>query len=155
MLKYVAFSFAALTASAALAQEGGVDISIYPAAKAGYQQHVFTLPALENEYDSKIEVYVTQKMSVDCNRVMIGADLESEDIKGWGYSYYVVEDIKPPAQTLMGCPDDKKTEELVPLHFGDDAFVRYNSKLPLVVYAPEGLNVGYRLWQTDGTVIDK
>lgn len=154
MLKYIAFSLTTLTAGMTFAQEAApVDLTIYPAAKTGQGQHILTLPTLEHEGNYKVEVYVAQKMEVDCNQVMISADLEQEDVKGWGYPYYTVEDVSQPAQTMMGCLDAKKTEELVPLQFGEDGFVRYNSKLPLVIYAPEGLSVGYRLWQTDGKVI--
>lgn len=127
-----------------------VDTSIFPAAKKGMVQHVLTLPAEENEGNYIAEIVVGRTMEVDCNNVMIGADLETEDLQGWGYTYFEVEDISEPASTMMACPDNTKTEKLVTFNFGNDAFQRYNSKMPLVIYAPEGLTVGYRIWSTDG-----
>ena len=31
--------------------------------------------------------------------------------------------------------------------------LRYNSKLPLVVYVPEGVEVKYRLWSTEPELV--
>ena len=33
---------------------------------------------------------------------------------------------------------------------GEPYLIRYNSKLPVVVYAPEGVEVRYRIWRTEG-----
>lgn len=142
----------AQTAAANATETGAstVDTSIFPEAKKGMVQHVLTLPAAENEGNLIAEIVVGRTMEVDCNQVMIGAELETEDLKGWGYTYFEVEDISEPASTMMGCPDDTRTEKLVTFNFGNDAFKRYNSRMPLVIYAPEGLTVGYRIWATDG-----
>lgn len=142
-------SVGAAVAQSTPAAEPAVDLAIYPEAKAGQTRHVLTLPQAEDENLLKVEIFAGQTMMVDCNTVMIGADLEEEDVKGWGYPYYEIDDVSPPAQTMMACPNNEKREALVPLRLGSDALVRYNSKLPLVIYAPEGLTVGYRLWQTD------
>jgi len=32
---------------------------------------------------------------------------------------------------------------------GDPYLIRYNSRLPIVVYVPEGVEVHYRLWHAD------
>jgi serine protease inhibitor ecotin len=34
----------------------------------------------------------------------------------------------------------------VPKQEDETAFIRYNSRLPVVVYAPEGAEVRYRIW---------
>jgi ecotin len=40
---------------------------------------------------------------------------------------------------------------------GEPYLIRYNSRLPVVVYAPEGVEVRYRLWsaEPESSVIDK
>jgi ecotin len=35
---------------------------------------------------------------------------------------------------------------------GEPELLRYNSRLPLVVYLPDGVEVRYRIWRGDGTV---
>lgn len=127
-----------------------IDPAIFPQAEAGYTQHVLAVAPRDDEGSALVEIVVGQTMSLDCNQVVMRADLEEETLEGWGYTYYKVDDISKPASTLMGCPDNSTTERFIGLHFGQDAFVRYNSKLPLVIYAPENLTVGYRIWQTDG-----
>lgn len=37
---------------------------------------------------------------------------------------------------------------------GQAAFIRYNSKLPIVVYAPKDVDVKYRVWSTSDEVKD-
>lgn len=129
-----------------------VDLNIYPPAKAGQTRHVLTLPPLAQEDHAKVEIFAGKTMMVDCNRVMIGADIDDETVHGWGYNYYVINDVKPAASTMMACPNTPKREDLVGLNLGSDAFIRYNSKLPVIVYAPSDLTVGYKVWKTDGTI---
>lgn len=158
MKKALFLSLLALSAglaSTAVSAQDKIDTSIYPKPKAGISQHIFTLPAQDNEGTYKVEIVASKTMMVDCNRVMIGADLESKTLEGWGYNYFEIEDVSPPATTQMACPDTTKKEAAVELNLDDDEFIRYNSKLPVVVYAPEDIKVGYRIWKTDGVIIDK
>jgi len=37
---------------------------------------------------------------------------------------------------------------------GDAAMQRYNSRLPIVVYVPQGVDVKYRVWQADAKLQD-
>jgi ecotin len=36
----------------------------------------------------------------------------------------------------------------------EDPFLRYNSKLPIVIYVPDGFSVRYRTWSADGAAQD-
>lgn len=152
MTRFVATLALIALGGAAAAQEAAVDTAIFPAAAAGESQHIFQLSPLDAEENYMIEIVAGRTMAVDCNTVMIGADFEDEDLSGWGYTYYRVEDISQPASTMMGCPDATRTDKLVTFNMGHDALLRYNSRMPIVVYAPEDVTVGYRIWQTDGAI---
>ncbi|MDR5612660.1 MAG: ecotin family protein [Arsenophonus sp.] len=55
--------------------------------------------------------------------------------------------VSGPAATLMACPDKKQFKKFVTTHLGEgNNIVRYNSKLPIVVYVPNDMAVKYRVW---------
>lgn len=55
--------------------------------------------------------------------------------------------LKGPASTLMACPPDSpKREEFVRANAPELAGLRYNPKLPIVVYVPAGTEVRFRVW---------
>ncbi|WP_257638113.1 malate:quinone oxidoreductase, partial [Klebsiella pneumoniae] len=41
----------------------------------------------------------------------------------------------------------EKEKKFVTAGLGDDAMLRYNSKLPIVVYTPSNVDVKYRIWR--------
>ncbi len=124
----------------------------WPAAKAGMNRQVIWLPPRKDEVDVKVELLIGKTMTVDCNRVLISGKLESKTLKGFGYNYLELDKLSPPASTMMGCPENSKTEKFISANLGDAALQRYNSRLPMVIYVPEGVTVKYRLWQASETV---
>ena len=57
------------------------------------------------------------------------------------------------AGTLMAVdPDAPKVDRFITLG-GEPQLLRYNSRLPLVVYVPDGVEVRYRFWRADATVL--
>ncbi|MCY1404190.1 Ecotin [compost metagenome] len=129
------------------------DVAPYPEAEAGFTRHVITLPTQTEENDHKVEILAGQQLEVDCNRQRLGGTLEEKTLQGWGYSYYWLEAVKGPMSTLMACPDGKKNKAFVPV-VGEGFMLRYNSKLPIVVYAPKGVEVKYRIWSAGEQVSD-
>jgi ecotin len=125
------------------------DLKPYPAAVAGQQRQVISLPAAANEADLKVELQIGKMLEIDCNHHAFGGQLEQRTAKGWGYNYYVLEKVGGPMSTLMGCPENSKRNEWVAVQLGEAGFVRYNSKLPVVVYIPDGFELRYRLWRGD------
>ncbi len=118
----------------------------YPDAEEGFERMVFRVPAVEDESAHKVEIIVGKILSVDCNRTSFGGVLERRVAEGWGYPYYVLEKVGGPMSTLMACPPDvENTDEFITVN-GDGFLHRYNSKLPMVVYVPEGFEVRYRIW---------
>lgn len=143
----------ALVSSCAMATGELEKIAPYPKAENGMTRHVIQLAAKPNEDNYQVELVIGKTIKADCNRQWFMGDLEEKTLECWGYSYYQLEDVKGPASTMMACSEPAK-ERFVTTQLGDDAFVRYNSKLPIVVYAPKDMDVKYRIWSTDDQLLD-
>lgn len=124
----------------------------FPEATADETRYVIELPKLANEEAVKVQLIAGKTIEVDCNLQSFGGQISEETVEGWGYGYYKVSDLTGPMSTLMGCPEDSKHDAFVQMQ--DSPLVRYNSKLPLVIYAPKDVEVKYRIWQADVLKID-
>jgi ecotin len=122
----------------------------FPPPEAGMSRYVIKVPALADEADRKVELIVGRTERVDeRNRYFLAGTLEKETIRGWGYDRYVVSTLGPMAGTLIAVdPNAPKVERFVALG-GEPRLLRYNSKLPIVVYVPDGAEVRYRIWKAD------
>ncbi|MBT9300584.1 serine protease inhibitor ecotin [Pseudomonas sp. TAE6080] len=127
------------------------DIAPYPKADAGYVRQVIHLVAKPQEQDFKVEILAGKTLTVDCNQQRLGGVLEEKNLEGWGYPFYRLEKVNGPMSTLMACPDGKTRKDFVPV-VGDGFVLRYNSKLPIVVYVPKDVEVRYRIWSASATV---
>ncbi|MFK8397077.1 serine protease inhibitor ecotin [Pseudomonas sp. BGr12] len=127
------------------------DVAPYPKAEDGFVRQVIHLPKEAQEENFKVEILAGKTLTVDCNRQRLGGTLEEKTLEGWGYSYYRLDKVSGPASTLMACPDGKTRQDFVPV-VGDGFVLRYNSKLPIVIYAPKDVEVRYRLWSASEKV---
>lgn len=127
------------------------DIKMFPAAEQGTQRLVIRLPKLDDESSHKVEILLSKRLEVDCNRQRLGGNLQQKSLQGWGYNYYQLDKLVGPMSTMMACPDDSKKEVAVPVG-GEGYLLRYNSRLPVVLYVPQGLDVQYRIWQPGETL---
>lgn len=127
------------------------DVAPYPKAEDGFVRQVIHLPKQAQEENFKVEILAGKTLTVDCNRQRLGGTLEDKTLEGWGYSYYRLDQVSGPASTLMACPDGKTRKDFVPV-VGDGFVLRYNSKLPIVIYAPKDVEVRYRLWSASDKV---
>jgi len=146
-----AAAIAATVVTAACATTGNQvlsDIAPYPVARDGYLRHVIWLPQQADEEMYKLEIVPGQLLQTDCNTRAMAGTLKERTLEGWGYTYYELSDVKGPMSTMMACPDNSTTEAFVPVQ-GEGTLLRYNSKLPVVVYAPENIEVRYRFWVAD------
>ena len=125
------------------------DIAPYPEAEKGFTRQVIHLPAQADESAYQLEILAGKTLKVDCNRQRLGGSLEERTLEGWGYSYYELGQVGPTVSTLMACPDGSRKQAFVRVG-GEPHLVRYNSKLPLVIYAPDDIEVRYRLWSALG-----
>jgi ecotin len=129
------------------------NLKAFPPAEPGMVRYVINLPAHENEDDLKVELQIGKTLELDAgNRYFFGGRLEKETIQGWGFDRYVLSELGPMAGTLMAVdPNAPKVNRFIMLG-GEPGLLRYNSRLPLVVYVPEGVEVRYRLWRADSTL---
>jgi ecotin len=118
----------------------------YPPAEEGYKRMVIHLQPLADEDANKLEIIIGKTIKVDCNRQWFIGHLSEEIAKGWGFPYFILKSVTGPASTLMACPPDKKEQEAFVQVRGDGGLLRYNSKLPVVVYVPVDFEVHYRIW---------
>ena len=126
------------------------DISMFPAAEPSMQRLVIRLPKQADESSRKVEILLSKQLTVDCNRQRLGGDLQEKTLQGWGYNYYQLDKVVGPMSTMMACPDTAKKKAAVPVS-GEGYLVRYNSRLPIVLYVPQGIDAHYRIWQPGAT----
>ncbi len=141
----------AATPSAASPAQKLKDVAPYPAVNKDSNRHVIWLKNQPDESQYKVEIVATKSGLKDCNNVSYNASFNEKVLEGWGYDYYTVESIQGPISTQMACSNTKKVKANLPVHLGDKSLLRYNSKLPLVIYAPKDVDVSYRIWQAPKT----
>ena len=140
-----------LAGAAPVMAAGLKDVAPYSEAEKGFTRQVIHLPAQTDESAYQLEILAGKTLMVDCNRQRLAGSLEEHNLEGWGYSFYRLEKVGGPASTLMACPDGKQTEAFVPV-VGEGFMLRYNSKLPVVLYVPKDIEVRYRVWSASPDV---
>ena len=140
---------ACVSTSALAAEQPLEKVAPYPKAEKGMKRQVIQLTPQEDESTLKVELLIGQTLEVDCNLHRLGGKLENKTLEGWGYDYYVFDKVSSPVSTMMACPDGKKEKKFVTAYLGDNSLLRYNSKLPIVVYTPENVEVKYRVWKAE------
>jgi ecotin len=144
--------FCAITAmglyfTASLTAAGDI-MKAFPLPENGQVRCVLQLPSRENESSLNVELIVGKTVQVDeINRYFFGGDIVKETIAGWGFPRYVVRELGPMAGTMMAIdPNAPKVNRFIRLG-GAPYLVRYNSRLPMVIYVPEGVEVRFRIWR--------
>lgn len=141
----------AATPSAASPAQKLKDVAPYPAVNKESNRNVIWLKNQTDESQYKVEIVATKSGLKDCNNVSYNASFNEETLEGWGYNYYRVESIQGPVSTQMACNNKQKVKANLPVHLGEKNVLRYNSKLPLVIYAPKDIDISYRIWQAAKT----
>jgi len=123
------------------------NMKAFPPAGEGVVRYVVELPKQADESAFKVELIVGRMVEVDeWNRYFFGGKIERESVKGWGFPLYRVKTLGPMAGTLMAVdPNTPKADRFITLGV-DPYIIRYNSRVPVVVYVPKGAEVRYRIW---------
>jgi ecotin len=138
-------SAAVLTMASEARSKGPADLTAFPPARNDQTRHVIRLPKQRDEEGFKVEIIVGKTMKIDCNNHAFGGKVEERTAEGWGYTYYVLDSLGTARSTMMGCTS--RAERAAFVRSSAQALVRYNSRLPLVVYAPSDAEVRYRIWR--------
>jgi ecotin len=138
---------------AVTAGQAADNMKAFPTAEEGMVRYVLQLPRQADESAFKVELIVGKTVEVDeQNRYFFGGKIDAETIKGWGFTRYKVRKLGPMAGTRMAVdPNAPKVARFITLG-GDPYIIRYNSRLPIVVYVPEGVEVRYRIWTAGAKV---
>ena len=129
------------------------NMKAFPPADEGMARYVINLPEQADETAWRVELLVGKTVQTDAaNRYFFAGTLEIETIEGWGFDRHMLRQLGPMAGTLMAVdPDAPKVERFITLG-GEPQLLRYNSRLPLVVYVPGGVEVRYRFWRADADI---
>jgi ecotin len=153
VLNMKAVFFAVLLAFVVLSKAFSADVlQAFPPAEAGMVRHVISLPKQDDESILKVELIIGKTVIIDeANHYFFGGALETESISGWGFERYILHKLGPLAGTLMAVdPDAPKVERFLTLG-GEERLLRYNSRLPIVVYVPVDVEVRYRVWRAESS----
>ena len=130
------------------------ELKAFPAPATGMQRFVIVLPHKERGEEDQfaVELVAGREMMTDgVNLVRLGNRIEPRTLQGWGYTFYEVTGSSATMSTMMapppGAPQVKQFVAASPLR------IAYNSRLPVVVYAPEGYQVRYRIWTAAETFV--
>lgn len=129
------------------------NMKAFPPAGEGMVRYVLHLPKQADESAFKVELIAGKMIKVDeGNRYFFSGKIEEEIIKGWGFTRYKVSKLGPMAGTRMAVdPNKPKLPRFIKLG-SDQYIIRYNSRLPVVVYVPDGVEVRYRIWTAGSEV---
>ena len=129
------------------AVRAGEDTPAFPPAGEGAVRFVLPLPSQDDESLFKLELIVGKTVRIDAqNNYFFTGKIEEEKTHGRDSTLYRVTRLGPMTGTLMAVdPDTPLVDRFVTLG-GDPFFIRYNSRMPVVIYVPEGAEVRYRLW---------
>jgi ecotin len=124
-----------------------VALKAFPAARDGMERFVVALPHKERaEEDAfQVEIIAGRQMSTDgVNQYRLVNTIEPRTLAGWGYTYYEVTGQGVVVSTQMAPPPGAATVSAFVT--APSLLLRYNSRLPIVVYAPKGYEIRYRIW---------
>jgi len=124
----------------------------FPDATTGMQRVVIMLDekTAEQAQGFMVQLLAGKEMLTDgVNKIRLGSKITPQPLKGWGYTYYEVDNASATLNTMMAVPEGStKVSRFVttaPLN------IRYNSRLPIVIYAPLDYQIRYRIWEAPST----
>ncbi|MFM8260105.1 MAG: ecotin family protein [Vulcanococcus sp.] len=136
-----------------------LDLSGYPPAPAGTVRWVIQLPGVlrpspdpslsADPADWRVELLVGREQTLDCNLQRLQGEIQAQSVPGWGTTLYRVSGGSTTASTRMACPPGAPRRQGFVSLAGPPTVVPYSVSLPIVVDAPRGLQVRWRLWKAE------
>ncbi|AWF79400.1 ecotin [Microbulbifer sp. A4B17] len=127
---------------------GSEALDAFPGEVDGKLRHVINLPKVVDESRFRVELIPGKSQIAACNLQSFSAPLRKEILPGWGYPFYVLSDLTPTTDTQKVCAQASETRRFITVR-GDGLMLPYNSRLPLVIYLPQGVQLKYRVWRAD------
>lgn len=125
------------------------DLRPYPPVATGERRWLISVDTPSSAAaDQRVELILGRTLMVDCNRHVLLGSLVEESLPGWGIPIYRAKGGQPMASTRMACPGQALRREFVRLG-APPTLVPVQPRLPIVVYAPQDLEVRWRLWRAD------
>ena len=153
MVKIIIFLLAFLLGGISLqaAEADKARAHMFPQPQRGFERYIIEVPKRDKEDEHKVELIIGKKMLANCNIRSLVGKVHSVTLKGWGYSYLEVRDIHVGPSTMMACREPA-TEQFIALRPSEKTMLRYNSRLPIVIYVPKEYEVRYRIWSAGDEV---
>ena len=152
-LALLTVSLVMLVNSSATAEEHRY-LKAFSPAEDGMVRYVIELPDKERGEDNRfrVEITVGKEMLTDgVNLYSLGGEIKANPLKGWGFTYYRVAEFGPVATTRKAVPPGtSKVKKFVSM---PSMTIPYNSRIPLVIYVPDGGEVRYRIWTASETTL--
>lgn len=137
-----------------------LDLTPYPPPSPGTVRWVVQLPGVlrpspdgsrlsPDPADWRVEILVGREQPIACNLEQLQGEIRSETVPGWGYTLYRVSGGGAVASTRMACPPGAPRRPGFITLAGPALLAPYNPSLPIVVDAPRGLQVRWRLWKAE------
>ena len=138
---------------AGLSAGAAENLGLLPPPAEGMVRYVLQLPKQDDESAFRVELIVGKTVQVDeQNRYVFTGRFEQETLDGWAYPCHVVRDLGALVGTKQAShATAPRVNRFVTLG-GEPYLVRYNSRIPILVYIPRAAEVRYRLW-TAGTEV--
>ena len=136
-----------------------LDLSAYPAVASGEQRWVIQLPGVlrpspdpqlaSNPADWRVELLVGRELPIDCNTRGLQGSIREQTLPGWGVPLYRVSSTRVLIASRMACPPEPSQRRGFVTLSSQAPLLPYNASLPIVVDAPRGLQVRWRLWKAE------
>lgn len=128
--------------TAKVTEEAINNLKPFPEKIGDMERQVIFLEQRADESLFMIEIIAGIYKEADCNRHTLAGQFKENVLEGWGYNYYVFETNGQIASTRMMCHEP----ETIKFIAGQGEILRYNSRMPLVVYLPKDIMLKYRVW---------
>jgi ecotin len=131
------------------------ELKAFPLAEKGMERFVIVLPVQNQSVEdlSKVELIVGKDILTDgVNLIRLSNTIKPRQLEGWGYTYYQVSGSSNTINTLMANPEG--AQQVTQFVAAPSLHIRYNSRLPIVVYVPQGYQVRYRIWQAADEILN-